>query len=171
MFNVCICLWYFNRNSLSDRLTIQIQASDSLQNNTPDAQPYKSIKRPCPVYSGGHINIHIPHNWKLCRHMGTCLHLNINAVLISFSAFSNSSKTITPNRTHVTLSIEIILLDTAFVCPNDPAPSTLSLLSKPAVLKISTSCQWLLGLQKKFSLCKRKSWGHVPTLYAKEKQK
>lgn len=66
-------------------------------------------------------------------HMGSHFHLNMNAVLISFLPFSNPSKAITRNGIHVTLSIEIILLDTVFVSPNAPAPFTLTLLSKPAI--------------------------------------
>lgn len=54
--------------------TIQMHVSDCQENNTLDtydAQPYKSIGRPCPVSFGTDINIHILHNWKQHRHMGT----------------------------------------------------------------------------------------------------
>lgn len=41
------CLWI--PNSSSDHPTIQIHASYCQQNNKPDAQPYKGIRRSCPV--------------------------------------------------------------------------------------------------------------------------
>lgn len=76
--------------------------------------------------------------------MGTCLHLNMNAVLISFSAFFFqilSSKTITSDLTHCH-GINRKHCARHYLCPSQ----------RPAPLHCSQNqhfIQWLLGLKRK----------------------
>lgn len=145
------CLWI--PNSSSDHPTIQIQASYCQQNNKPDAQPYKGIRRSCPVSWSKHKYTYPP---IIENHAGTWglvsiwIWMQFSFHFLLFQILSG--KTITQHLSHChTFNREIILLVTAFVPPKDPGTFTLSLSSKSPVLKISTSYNGFWDFKKSIS--------------------